>query len=220
MPLNSKNWNRPRTKRYRAFGVTLAALLLAGCGGYFANEWPNLAEGFADAAERDAALEEAATGRESDLEPVSEAEPEPAPEAGEALPSNAAPVAAAPPSMQLLPEEIQRLGAELEVAARAIALERQAYEGARKAFLGGDQKEEAARGRWLTAQLKLSGLSRTGNPLESISADLPLADACAGGEDSETCALARRAAKASADLTTYLAEERTFLAARDPAGSN
>lgn len=218
MPLNSKNWNRPRIKCYRAFGVTLAALLLAGCGGYFANEWPNLAEGFADAAERDAALAEAATGRESDLEAVSVSETEP--EAGEALPSNAAPVAAAPLSMQLLPEEIQRLGAELEGAVRAIALERQAYEGARKTFLDGDRDEEAARGRWLTAQLKLSGLSRTGNPLESISADLPLAEACAGDEDSETCALARRAAKASADLTTYLAEERTFLAVRDPAGPN
>lgn len=202
--------------------MVAAALLLSGCGGYFSGEWPNLAEGFADAAERDAALEDAAA--DPDGLPVEAPQPvaEPVVPAPAPVPLPAEQAPEQEPT--IFPETVEEFAARLDAATEVIAGERKAYEVARVTFLEGSQEEEAARGRWLTAQLKLSGLSRAGSPLETLQAELPLTDVCPqddnAEDDNEACRLARRIEKTAVDLDAYLAEERAFLISMDPAGSN
>jgi hypothetical protein len=202
----------PMAIRGRAICALLTVFLLSGCGGYFSGQWPNLAEGFADAAERDEALAEAAS------EP-----PEPA----AAVAAAASPAESAPPEPEvtLSPEDIAGLAARLDAADGAIAEERQAYVAAKVNFLARGKEgtkegvEEAARGRWLTAQLRLTGLSRSGDGLIPLLQELqPAARHCPGNEQDEICALWRRAEDAAAALAAYLAEQRRFLAAQDPAG--
>lgn len=219
MPLN-RDQHRARlwTRRGRAIGATFAALLLAGCGGYFSGEWPNLAEGFADAAERDAALEAAA-----DFEVAPGAAPAEAAQAV-AAPGEVAEPSPEPgpePALELSPEEILRLATGLEAASLAVEAAQQDYLDARADFLDGPRgAHDGARGRWLTAQMKLTSLSRAADALGPILAELPLAKACAGDNGGDTCALARRADAANAGIVAYLAAERAFLTAQDPAKSS
>lgn len=194
-----------------------AALLLQGCGGYFSGQWPNLAEGFEDAAERDAALasvselveeSEATTEpapREAEQDPVQEMAPGPSTETSES------------PEPQVSPEFMASLQAAFDEATGAIAAARQAYEAAKGDFTDGTQ--DGARGRWLTAQLKLTGLSRAGDGLNPVLEKLrPAARECAVDDMAEICHLSRRARDAATALGAYLAQERLSLTAQDPAG--
>ena len=198
-----------------------AALLLQGCGGYFSGQWPNLAEGFEDAAERDAAL--ASVGQlveESDAiaEPAPQPGPqEPGPEVALGMDSAAPPEAAKTPEPQVSGELTASLQAAFDEATGAIAAARQAYEAAKAAIADG--APDGARGRWLTAQLKLTALSRAGDGLNPVVAKLqPVARECDVGHMADICALSRRARDAATALGAYLTQERLSLSAQDPAG--
>lgn len=195
------------TIRRGAICAALAALLLPGCGGYLSGQWPNLAEGFEDAAERDEAL--------ADTEAAQEAAPEPHPVPAPPL-----------PEMTISQETLTDMTARLDEAAALIAEARQAYEAARAAFLAKvkDGAQVDARGEWLTAQLKLTALSRSGDGLPPLLQDLrPVAQECrpedGAGDEAPVCELSRRAEDTAASLADYLEEERRFLTAQDPAGA-
>lgn len=223
MPDMPKNITNIRAFRGRAIAAVFAALSLTGCGGYFSDEWPNLAEGFADAAERDAALGDTVGEPESGAQPVASADLIPE-EAAPAV-AVATPAPAPQPTINLTPEEMLQLALDFEVAADKIEAGRQAYLAARAAITVGSNV--GAKGRWLTAQLELTGLNRAGAGLDPILAKLPVAEVCAAGEGGdagqigetgEACALARRARDTSANLAAYLVEERRHLLDQEPAG--
>lgn len=212
--------------RGRVFCTLFLAFLLPGCGGYFSGQWPNLAEGFEDAAERDAAL--AAVGQlanegdagEADVAPVAQETGQgPAPDSagppGATVSSQPAQPQESPVS-PLSPETLAGLTVELENATNAIAEARQAYEDAKAAFMG--DNENRTRGRWLTAQLKLTALSRAGDGLSPVLGKLrPIARECGSHDDAAACGLGLRAANAAAAVAAYLARERLYLADQDPA---
>lgn len=204
-----------------AICALFAALLLQGCGGYFSGQWPNLAEGFEDAAERDAALasvNQLVEESEAPAEPAPQPSPqEPDPDPVQDVALGAPVVAAEAPELQVSPEFTAALQGAFDEATGAIGNARQAYEAAKAAFAGGAR--DGARGRWLTAQLKLTGLSRAGDGLNPVLEKLqPAARACGAHHMAEICDLSRRVRDAATALGAYLTEERLSLADQDPAG--
>lgn len=200
-----------------AICALFAALLLQGCGGYFSGQWPNLAEGFKDAAERDAALasvSELVEGSEATAEPApQEADSDPVQEVAPGAPTETSDS----PEPQVSPEFMASLQAAFDEATGAIAAARQAYEEAKGDFTDGTQ--DGARGRWLTAQLKLTGLSRAGDGLNPVLEKLqPAARECGVDDMAEICDLSRRVRDAATALGAYLTQERLSLTAQDPAG--
>lgn len=200
-----------------AICALFAALLLQGCGGYFSGQWPNLAEGFEDAAERDAALASV-----SELVEGSEAIAEPAPQEAdsdpvqEMAPGATTPVAE-PADFEVSAEFAASLQAAFDEATGAIAAARQAYEEAKADFTDGTQ--DGARGRWLTAQLRLTGLSRAGDGLNPVLEKLQaVARECGTDDMADICGLSRRVTDAASGLGAYLTQERLSLMAQDPAG--
>lgn len=212
--------------RGRAVWVLPIAVLLSGClsgcGGYFSGQWPNLAEGFEDAAERDAALAAvnqlvdekagalAAEPQAQVQAPDSDPDPDP-------YPDPVPPEAPRTPEPLISSQALAALRLELDDAVSAIASARQAYEDAKAAFTEG--AEDRARGRWLTAQMKLTGLNRAAGGLDPVHRKLqPAARQCRAQDSRPVCKLARRASDAADDLAAYLAGERQFLIAETPAG--
>ncbi len=204
-----------------AICALFAALLLQGCGGYFSGQWPNLAEGFEDAAERDAALasvSEPVDGGQATAEPAPrEGDPDPVQEVAANMVAAALPETPDSPEPQVSPEFTASQQAAFDEATGAIAAARQAYEAAKADFTDGTR--DGARGRWLTAQLKLTGLSRAGDGLDPVLEKLrPVARECAVDDMAEICDLSRRARDAATALGAYLTQERLSLTAQDPAG--
>lgn len=180
-------------RAWRLFAGLLPGLLLAACGGYFSDQWPNLAEGF-EAWRFEAAPAEGA--------PAAVTSP-PAP--GE-------------PAAPLTAADLERLGTDYDAFSTDLAAQVAAYGRARAALeRGADRADEASFRRvWLDTQLELSRLGQLADrfrefewalaPAAASPEDEPARIALAGriqGERQDTAELIRREQAALAEIKPF-----------------